>query len=218
MTRSAWAGVFFDLDGTLADTVELILRSYRHTMRTHLGGAPPDELWLEGLGTPLRDQLRGFARDAHEARTMLETYLAYQRETHDDLVGPFDGVADLLAATARSGSRVAVVTSKTREMALRTVRRCGFEEAVECLVTADDVRSGKPDPEPVERALEALGLEEHRQGVIFLGDSPWDIRAGRAARVRTAGALWGPFSREKLELESPDYLVARPADFSRLTP
>ena len=62
-----WAAVLFDLDGTLADTVELILSSYRHTMRTHLGEAPPDERWLASMGTPLVTQLAGFAAD--EART-----------------------------------------------------------------------------------------------------------------------------------------------------
>ena len=49
----AWKAVLFDLDGTLADTIELILLSYRHTMRTHLGEAPPDERFLATIGIPL---------------------------------------------------------------------------------------------------------------------------------------------------------------------
>ncbi|HZD05793.1 MAG TPA: HAD hydrolase-like protein, partial [Longimicrobiales bacterium] len=86
-----WAGVFFDLDGTLADTVPLILRCYRHTMRAHLGQELPDERWLRTIGTPLRDQLRAFARNADEAVAMLETYVAFQRSVHDEMVRPFDG-------------------------------------------------------------------------------------------------------------------------------
>ena len=69
-----WAAVLFDLDGTLADTTELILRCYRHTMHVHLGHAPPDRRWTAGMGTPLREQLKEFARDAEEEARMADTY------------------------------------------------------------------------------------------------------------------------------------------------
>ena len=75
-SSQGWKGVLFDLDGTLADTIELILLSYRHTMRTHLGEAPPDERFLATIGIPLPKQLEGFARDASEAERMRATYVA----------------------------------------------------------------------------------------------------------------------------------------------
>ena len=53
----------FDLDGTLIDSIELILASFRHTMRTHLGTVPPDAEWRAGFGRPLRPQLARYARD-----------------------------------------------------------------------------------------------------------------------------------------------------------
>lgn len=202
-----WAGVFFDLDGTLADTVPLILRCYRHTMRAHLGEELPDERWLRTIGTPLRDQLRAFARDAGEATAMLETYVTFQRSVHDEMVRPFDGARRVVEEVAASGAAVAVVTSKRREMALRTLARCGLDDLVTMLVGADDVERGKPDPEPVLAALEGLSLLESAERVLFVGDSPFDIRAGQAAGVRTAAALWGPFPRDVLEELRPDYLV-----------
>lgn len=206
-SRGGWRGAFFDLDGTLADTVPLILRCYRHTMRTHLGEALPDEHWLRTIGTPLRDQLAAFARDDAEAEAMLETYVTFQRTVHDDMVRPFDGARRVVEEVARRGAAVAVVTSKRREMALRTLARCGLDDLVEVLVAADDVRRGKPDPEPVRSALEQLGLESVPGRVFFVGDSPFDLRAGRGAGVRTVGAVWGPFPRHVLEEEDPDHLV-----------
>lgn len=211
-----WDAVLFDLDGTLADTVELILRCYRHTMRVHLGRALADERWLATIGTPLRDQLREFARSEEEAGAMLETYEAHQRRIHDRYVRPFDGAADTVRRLRSAGVPLAVVTSKRREMADRTLRVCGFAEEMEVTVTASDVVSGKPDPEPVLRALAGLGLEG-AGGVLFVGDSPYDIRAGRAAGTRTAGALWGAFGRGELEDAGPDHLLESVSEVPELS-
>ncbi|HSH75410.1 MAG TPA: HAD-IA family hydrolase [Longimicrobiales bacterium] len=203
-TRS-WRGVFFDLDGTLADTVELILRSYRHTMLEHLGATLPDERWLATMGTPLRQQLRDFARDEPEAEAMLETYTEFQRSVHDEMVRPFPGAGGVLAQLRERGARLAVVTSKRRLVARRTMEVCGLWGSVELLVSADDVTRGKPDPEPVLQALDVLGLGDSAHEVLFVGDSPFDLRAGRSAGTRTAGVAWGAFGRSALEAERPDH-------------
>ena len=115
MKRPAWKGVLFDLDGTLADTIELILRSYRHTMREHLGEAPPDGRFLATIGIPLPTQLRDFARDAAEAERMRATYVAYQREIHDDLVKPFPMAASVLKTLRESGIRLEIGRASCRE-------------------------------------------------------------------------------------------------------
>jgi pyrophosphatase PpaX len=200
-------GVFFDLDGTLADTIELILRSYRHTMRTHLGEAPPDERWLATSGTPLREQLKDFARSAEEAEAMLETYTTFQRAVHDEMVRPCPGAHEVLGTLRERGARLAVVTSKRGAVARRTMEVCGIWEAVDLVVAAEDVVRGKPDPEPVHRALDALELGAHAERVLFVGDSPFDLRAGRAAGTRTAAVSWGAFERDALEAERPDYFL-----------
>ena len=211
-----WRGVFFDLDGTLADTVELILRSFRHTMEVHLGEVPPDERWLSTMGTPLVAQLRDFARDDTQAADMLETYSAFQHRVHDEMVRPFPGAVEAVASLAGRGARIAVVTSKRRPWARRTMEVCGLWDGVELLVSADDVVRGKPDPEPVLQALGALGLGDRPGQVLFVGDSPFDIRAGRAAGTSTAAVAWGPFARDALEAEGPDYVLESLSDLVEL--
>lgn len=213
-----WKGVFFDLDGTLADTVELILLSYRHTMRAHLGEAPPDERWIATMGTPLREQLRDFASSDGEAAAMLETYTSFQRRVHDEMVKPFPGAAEVLSELSERGSRVAVVTSKRGEVARRTLEVCGLWSAVELVVSADHVARGKPDPEAVLRALAALELEACPGKVLFVGDSPYDLRAGRSAGTRTAAASWGAFARAALEAERPDYFLEQLGDVLEIAP
>lgn len=205
MSGDGWSAVLFDLDGTLADTVGLILQCYRHTMRVHRGEALPDELWLATIGTPLRDQLRDFARDDEEADRMLDTYVTYQRGIHDQWVKAFPGAVEVVDALRSRGTPVAVVTSKRHETAVRTLNRCGLGERHDALVTFDDVGRGKPDPEPVLLALDRLGLAGGAAQALMVGDSPWDVRAGREAGTRTAAALWGPYGRAALEEEKPDF-------------
>lgn len=210
-----WAAILFDLDGTLADTVGLILDCYRHTMRAHLGAVPPDSAWLATMGRPLREQLRDFARADAELERMLETYTRYQRAVHDARVRAYPGVRESVKRLADEGMPLAVVTSKRREMARRTLARCGLAGYFPVLISADDVRNGKPDPEPVAAALAALGVADPG-AALFVGDSPYDVAAGRAAGVVTAAALWGPFSRAELEAAEPDYLLERVDDVLRL--
>ena len=81
-------------------------------------------------------------------------------------------------------------------------------------MSADDVKRPKPDPEPVEAALERAGA--CRTSTIFIGDSPHDVASGRAAGVATAAVLWGPFSAEELSLSSPTFLLDKPAEILSL--
>jgi pyrophosphatase PpaX len=199
-----WRAVLFDLDGTLADTVPLILRCYRHTMKAHRGEELPDALWLKTLGKPLRVSMREFAHDDEESQRMLSTYIEFQRQVHDEMVAAFPSALDAVESLRARGVPVGVITSKGREMTTRTLGSCGLED-FDVLVTADDVTRGKPDPEPVLMGLKKLGLQAHAADVLFVGDAVFDIEAGKAAGVRTAAVLWGPFSRADLEGSRPDY-------------
>jgi pyrophosphatase PpaX len=202
--------VLFDLDGTLADTVELILTCFRHTMLQHLGRQPPDGEWLASMGTPLREQMRHFAADAEQADAMVSTYVQHQRALHDRMARPYAGAVELLDALADAAVPVALVTSKARSVGHRTIDCCGFTGRFRVEVFADDVRAGKPDPEPVLRALQELGGPPGRR-VLFVGDSAHDIIAGRTAGVRTGAALWGPHVTG-LDAHAPDYRFSRVAE------
>ena len=200
----------FDLDGTLIDSVELILRSYRHTIQTHLGSVPPDELWLAGMGTPLRKQLGEFSDDPDVVEAMLVTYREYNNQHHDDMVAVFPGALEAVRTLSSRGVKLAVVTSKARSGAQRGLRIGGFGDLFPVLVGVDDVERPKPDPAPVLHAIEQLGVEPSE--TVFIGDSAHDLAAGRAAGVSTGAALWGPIEREVLELHEPDYWLENPED------
>ncbi len=204
----------FDLDGTLIDSIELILRSYRHTMRAHRGYEPPDDVWMEGLGTPLWVQFRLWSDDESEIKAMVETYREYNLAHHDELVRPYDGVVEQVRRLAAGGKTLGLVTSKMRGGALRGLRVAGLEDAFDVVVGSDDVSQPKPHPEPVLIALAQAGKQA--SDAVFIGDSRHDIECGRAAGVKTAAVLWGPFDREHLEDLDPDYWLEQPQDIASL--
>jgi pyrophosphatase PpaX len=213
MTPRRFATYLFDLDGTLLDSIELILSSYRHTMVAHGREPPDDRFWLVGLGTPLTAQFARVSDDPVEVNRMVESYRAYNLANHDRLVRPYDGVAPVVSELAGRGA-LGVVTSKAHSAAQRGLRLVGLDSYFPVIVGEDDVAHHKPDPEPVRRAIELLGADPGT--TVFVGDSPHDMAAGRAAGARTAAALWGPFSRTDLEPRAPDYWLTRPADLASL--
>jgi pyrophosphatase PpaX len=214
MQPPPYTTVLFDLDGTLIDSIELILSSYRHTLTVHRGSTPSDDVWLAGLGTPLVAQFRAFTDDEDEIAAMVATYRDHNLANHDAMVRPYPGVRQAVATLHAGGVRLGIVTSKKRDGAERGLRRCGFDGMFEVLVGADDVERHKPDPEPVRRALELL--DAPAEGAVFVGDSPHDLVAGRAAGVRTAAVGWGPFPHTALEPHAPDHWIREPNQLSTL--
>ncbi|UCC72204.1 MAG: HAD-IA family hydrolase [Gemmatimonadota bacterium] len=200
---SHYRGILFDLDGTLVDSLDLILSSYRHTMAVHLGRVPPDQQWINTMGTPLRAQLQSFADSPDQLEAMFRTYIDHNEANHERLSRPFPRMRDAAAALHRAGYRLAVVTSKIREHAIRELRSCGLDGLFDGLVSATDVAKPKPDPEPVLLGLKSIDLAPEE--VLLVGDSLYDLLAGRAAGVETAAALWGPFDRDHLTPGQPDY-------------
>ncbi len=197
--------VLFDLDGTLIDSITLLLASVHHAFDGFSGRAPTDEEWIAGIGTPLRQQLREFASSDDEVAALTARYRAFQREAHDRLTACFPGTLEVLGVLAAAGHPMAVVTSKSNEMMLRGTDFTGISPYMAVQIGADSCDRHKPDPFPVRLALSNLGYAESE--AIFVGDSPHDVNAGNAAGVVTVAALWGPFSRDQLRAANPAYYL-----------
>lgn len=197
--------VLFDLDGTLIDTIELLLSSVRFAFEGWPGPTPTEEAWLRGVGTPLVTQLGEYAGTEDEVAHLLERYRAYQHEHHDRLTRCYDHVPDVVRQLSERGYPLAVVTSKASAIARRSLAFVGLEPYFDTVVGFDDTTRHKPNPEPVAVALQRLGALADR--AVFVGDSPHDILAGRAAGVLTVAALWGPFDRETLLAAGPNHLI-----------
>jgi pyrophosphatase PpaX len=207
--------VLFDLDGTLIDSLRLILDSYHHTLAQHGLPARTDDDWLKGVGTPLTVQLAEWRDEIGTIEAMIATYREYNLKHHDRMVTVYPGIMDAVREIKAAGLQTGLVTSKNRQGALRGLKLVGLEALMDVLVCADEVANPKPHPEPVEKAVSLLGTDP--AATLYVGDSVHDMHSGRAAGVRTAAALWGPFGRAHLESASPDYWLETPKDLVKLT-
>ena len=199
--------VLFDLDGTLLDTIDLLLASVRWAFRDRTSRVPTTEEWIAGIGTPLESQLRVYAADDADLLTLVGGYREYQRAHHDELTRAYADATETVVALRQRGIRLGVVTSKASDIANRSLRFVGLDQYFEVMVGYNSTTRHKPDPEPVRYALDALQVPPAE--AIFVGDSPHDMLSGNAAGVTTVGALWGPFSRAALSAASPRYYLDR---------
>jgi pyrophosphatase PpaX len=206
--------VLFDLDGTLIDSIELILNSARHAFRDRPGHVPSDAEWLTGVGIPLAAMFRRYALDDADVQALIAKYREYQLANHDRLVKRYDQVVETVDLIRAAGHPVAIVTSKTGWLARRGLEHVGLAHHFDVIVGCDACEKHKPDPEPVHVALRQLGYEP--EDAVFVGDSVHDVAAGNAAGVVTIAALWGPFTREDLAASGPRYFLDRIVDLPKL--
>ncbi len=205
--------VLLDLDGTLVDTVPLILAAMRHAFDGR-ARAPDEAWWIAGMGTPLRVQLAAWAEDGSDLETLLERYREFQSAHQDAMTRAYEGAVAAVTALKQRGHPVGVVTGKLAAPAARTLAHVGLTEVVDALVGSDSCPHHKPHPEPVWLALERLGRPP-AEG-LFVGDSVVDLQAGHAAGVTTVAALWGATPREALLAQSPHHVLADVRDLPPL--
>jgi pyrophosphatase PpaX len=196
----------FDFDGTLVDTTEMIYKGMRHAASTVLGRDDiPRETLLANVGQPLPRQMELI--DAEKAELLLEAYRDHHEENHDALIQEFPHVAQALSRLRSAGVKVAVVTSKRRvsvEMALNNFP--DLRNVVDRFVTMEDTKEHKPRPEPLWRGLELVGGVP-KEEAAYVGDSPFDVEAAKAAGLTSVAVSWGAFSEDRLHEAAPDHLV-----------
>jgi pyrophosphatase PpaX len=203
--RTRPIAVLFDLDGTLIDSIGLLLASVRNAFEGFNGRAPTEQEWVAGIGTPLAKQLSAFCTSDAQLEAITLRYRTYQRAAHDRLTTVFPGTLEVLGALAAAGHPMGIVTSKSNEMMDRALDLTGMAPYMTTKIGCDSCSLHKPDPFPVRMALGELGYEAGE--AVFIGDSPHDINAGNAAGVISIAALWGPFTREQLQPAHPNHYL-----------
>jgi pyrophosphatase PpaX len=204
-----YSTVLFDLDGTLIDSGEIILSSFRHATKTVLEREIPDEVLAAAVGgSNIYDQMRAF--DEERADELVRVYRAHNEPLHDDLVA-FEGIEGVLGRFRSEGRRLGIVTAKRRRTVDLAFTLLPLEQYFDAVVTAEQTDNHKPHPEPVLTALERLGAGPEE--AAFVGDSPFDMGAGKAAGVFTVAVSWGKIHPvERLVETGADAVVHSPEE------
>lgn len=205
--------VLFDLDGTLINTNNLIVRSFQHTLKEQLGLDVPAEAIYKHFGEPLPTSMARYAPD--RALELTQLYRVFNQANHDALVANFDDIPRMLQAMKKAGVKLGIVTSKMRDMALRGLNVCGLTHFFDTVVGMDDTTEHKPEPAPIYFALDRLG-EKPGAHVLMVGDSSFDLLCGRNAGVKTAAVGWTVIDRSELQRCHPDHWVEAPAELEAL--
>jgi pyrophosphatase PpaX len=198
-----YRAVVFDLDGTVVDSVDLIIVSFQHAIREVLGREVSREEAVAWVGRPLREQMELFSPE--HAEELVEVYREFNHREHDRMLRLYEGVQHLLQGLQQSGVKVGLVTSKSRFTTQMAFDLTGIERYFDATICADEAPGNKPSPAPILACLEQLGVGV--TAAAYVGDSPSDIQAALAAGVAAIAVTWGVFPADKLEAEKPDVLV-----------
>lgn len=197
MVTARWPCVVFDLDGTVADTVGLIIASYDHALNNVLGHRPDPRQVRTWIGRTLRATFDEQWPD--HVDELVDTYRTWNRANAHRLITGFPGVAELVADLAGAGVMAGVATSKGRDAAIETLALAGVDLPV--TVAMEDTTLHKPHPEPIRLALERLGATGGP--AVYVGDAVVDIEAARAAGLDSIAVTWGAGEAEELAAADP---------------
>ena len=200
---SPYRAAVFDLDGTVVDSVELIIVSFQHAIREVLGREISREDAITWVGRPLKEQMELFSLE--RADELVEVYREFNHREHDRMLKLYEGIQHLLESLRRAGVKVGLVTSKSRFTTQMAFDLTGIEGYFDASVCADEAAGNKPSPAPILACLAQLGVEP--PAAAYVGDSPSDIQAALAAGVAAVAVTWGVFPADRLEAEKPDLLV-----------
>ena len=202
----------FDLDCTLAGTLDLIVAGLNASLGRRLGreftGADVASFFGQCEVRIIEDQLQGRDWEACVAE-----YNRFCREHHAEYITVFDGLQPLVRALHEAGYGLGVVTGKGRGASTVDLELLDYARYIAVVVTGEDVVRHKPDPEGLLSAIGQLGGRPEE--TIYVGDSPGDLHASRAAGTWFGAALWGSVHREELLAAGPDFVFERVADLAR---
>jgi pyrophosphatase PpaX len=199
--------VLFDLDGTVVDSGPIILASMRHATRTVLGREFSDDVLLQNVGGPgLEAQME--ALGPGRTAELVRVYREHNEPLHATLEG-FDGIEETLAALRARGHRLGIVTAKRRSTVELAFARLPLAHLFDTVVGGDETERHKPDPAPLRLALDRLGAPPAQ--AAYVGDSPYDMRAARAAGLYAVGVTWGGI-HDPAALSDADAIVEHAAE------
>ena len=196
--------LLFDLDGTLCDTDEMIVQTMFSIYKDY---RPTKERTREELyyfsGPPIRETLkREFPN--YDADEMYEVFKRVSRSFYKDTVVPYKDEIEVLTKLKDRGYLLGVVTNKGLPLTIYSLELCHIDHLFDVVISADDVKIPKPNPEGVELAMKRLNIVD-KKSILYIGDNDIDDETAKNSKVNSLLVTWGP--RTINRLKSANYLA-----------
>lgn len=201
--------LIFDIDGTLADSVPLIIAAFRKAVEPLVNRTLTDEEIIAAFGPDEEGSVKAFAPAAYKKGTA--DFMKYYKEMHGMCMQPFNGMVELLQMLKNKGVRLAVATGKaqqTSDLTLELLKLKPFFEKIE-----NGSPEGSRKIEAIHEILEFFSLPA--ESVFYVGDSPNDTKESKQAGIKSIAASWSSKAeKDKLKDAHPDELFDTVEDFS----
>lgn len=177
--------VLFDLDGTLIDSNQLIISTFKYVFETELPHIQMTEAdYIPFIGPTLIQGFGKYVSDETQIQHLVQVYRKKNLELHDAAIQAFDGALSLLIDLKSRGIQTGIVSSKMHFLVERGLKVTGLFPYIDVIIGSDDVVNHKPHPEPI---IKALACFDDIDEAVYVGDHPNDILAGKAAGLITIG-------------------------------
>ena len=212
LSLSKFDAVLFDVDGTLVDSLEMIVRGLGDAFEKYFGNRPPTSFIRTLIGMPLREQFE-LCSPGPLSEEQLEEMIQFTLERYDAYKqhqSVFEAAVETLILCYRQGLKTSLVTSKNTAELNDFIADFPGTPYLHATVCASDVFRPKPDPESAFLACQRLNVEPYK--AVMIGDSVYDLRCARGAGIACIAAAYGAAQRETLLAENPDLLVDTPEE------
>lgn len=195
-------GIIFDIDGTLAETHELIFASFNYVAEKYLSKRFTDEEIVSLFGPTEDVILKEWMKEDYEVAR--KDYFDFYESKHSEMAEIFPGLKEVILYIKKKNIPLGIFTGKGRDSAVITLKAIQLFEHFDMILSGDDVEEHKPSPEGILKFVENYKLNPER--VLMVGDTAHDIIASKDAGVKCALVLWDDYSRNKFKNCKTDYL------------
>ncbi len=197
---------FFDLDGTLVDTIDLVVKCFEKSLGENFQINKSREELLQYVGLPLKNQFEFFLKDILvpiDYEALCRFHMDYQLQIWKQFIRLYPGVLEALDFLKQHNKKLAIVTSRRLKTTTLYLKELGLFDFFDVIITPEDTKQHKPHPEPLFKALSALKAKANDS--LFIGDSNFDMLCAKQAGVDQYFVLWGFGKEANLSLK-PTYI------------
>ena len=197
--------LLFDMDGTIANTDELVVQSmFALYDKYKEGKRRPKEECYYFSGPPIRETLRKEFPDL-DTEMLAKEFVVISKPMYDTLVTPYPYSHEVFMKLKEAGARLVVVTNKQHDLAEYCLKCIGLDDVFDFVIGSNDVSVGKPNREGIDKALAIMGCKDKKEA-LYLGDNPIDYQTSVNAEIDCLLVTWGP--RKLPENIKPKYLLS----------